>query len=68
MVGRGPVVGTPPLASLHPQYECWPGEPSMLLKAVTWTKDLVVWSWTYLWAIWFILVRPNNLDELNVVL
>jgi len=28
----------------------------MLLKGLNWLKDLIVWSWTYLWAFWFILV------------
>merc|ERR1712227_903722 len=28
----------------------------MFLATVTKTKDLIVWSWSYLWAFWFLLV------------
>ena len=28
----------------------------LLLKGLNWLKELIVWSWTYLWAAWFVLV------------
>ena len=28
----------------------------MLIATLTKTKDLIVWSWSYLWAFWFLLV------------
>lgn len=28
----------------------------VLLAALSKAKDFVVWSWTYLWALWFLLV------------
>ena len=29
---------------------------SLVLKGLNWLKELIVWSWTYLWAAWFVLV------------
>ena len=28
----------------------------LTLKGLNWLKELIVWSWTYLWAAWFVLV------------
>jgi hypothetical protein len=56
---RSPVclASVAPAALRRHNYECWSRLHSMLLKGLTWLKDLIVWSWTYLWAAWFILVR-----------
>ena len=34
----------------------WATNKMVLLSALNKLKDFVVWSWTYLWAIWFLLV------------
>jgi hypothetical protein len=35
-------------------------EPKMVvLTALSKVKDFIVWSWTYLWAFWFLLVSPS---------
>ena len=31
----------------------------LILKGLNWLKELIVWSWTYLWAAWFVLVCKN---------
>ena len=35
----------------------------VLLSALNKLKDFVVWSWTYLWAIWFLLVSTKMLND-----
>ena len=32
----------------------------MLIATLTKTKDLIVWSWSYLWALWFLLVSQKH--------
>ena len=39
----------------------WAAYKMVLLSALNKLKDFVVWSWTYLWAIWFLLVSITTL-------
>lgn len=32
----------------------------MVLSCLSKLKDWIVWSWTYLWAFWFLLVRDTR--------
>ena len=32
----------------------------LILKGLNWLKELIVWSWTYLWAAWFVLVWEGD--------
>ena len=40
------------------------GDRTMFMKVLHKLKDLIVWSWTYLWAIWFLLVSQAILLEI----
>ena len=37
-------------------YESCPHVVSMFFAGLSKAKELIVWSWSYLWALWFILV------------
>ena len=42
-------------------YESCPHVVSMFFAGLSKAKELIVWSWSYLWALWFILVSPTQL-------
>ena len=41
-------------------YESCPHVVSMFFAGLSKAKELIVWSWSYLWALWFILVSPTR--------
>ena len=51
-------------------YESCPHVVSMFFAGLSKAKELIVWSWSYLWALWFILVspiRPLSSKTLHIV-
>ena len=51
-------------------YESCPHVVSMFFAGLSKAKELIVWSWSYLWALWFILVsltRPLSSHSPHIV-
>ena len=46
-------------------YESCPHVVSMFFAGLSKAKELIVWSWSYLWALWFILVSLPGLCPLT---